>query len=77
MFARDFWKQLLERALKSAAQFALIALGATTWTDVGDAVATGPAVGLAALFGFVLSALTSVASAPFGDEDSKGTPSLV
>lgn len=74
MFSKDFWLRTLERALKSAAQFGLIAWGATVWTAVGEVVTTASAVGLAVLFGFGLSVLTSVASIGVGD---KGTPSLV
>lgn len=74
MFSKDFWLRTLERALKSAAQFALIAWGATVFTSIGDVMAVGTAVGFAALFGFGLSALTSIASIGIGD---KGTPSLV
>jgi hypothetical protein len=69
-----FATETLERAVKSAAQFALIAWGSVVFTSVGDVIGVGQAVGLAALFGFGLSVLTSIASAPFGD---KGTPSLV
>jgi hypothetical protein len=69
-----FGREALERAVKSAAQFALIAWGSVVFTDVGEVIGTAQAVGLAALFGFGLSILTSIASAPFGD---KGTPSLV
>lgn len=74
MFKREFWLRTLERAIKSAAQFGLIAWGATVWTAVGEAVTTASAVGFALLFGFGLSVLTSIASEPFGE---KGSPSLI
>jgi hypothetical protein len=69
-----FARESLERAVKSAAQFALIAWGTVMFTDVGQVMSVGQATALAAVFGFGLSVLTSIASAPFGD---KGTPSLV
>jgi hypothetical protein len=74
MFSKDFWLRTLERAIKSAAQFGLIAWGATVFTTVGSVITTSSAVGLALLFGFGLSVLTSLASEPFGD---KGSPSLI
>jgi len=74
MFTSYFWKGALERAGKTAAQFALGALGATVFTDVGEVVGTGQAVGFAALFGAVASILTSIASVDVGD---RGTPSIV
>ena len=74
MFTSRFWKGALERAGKTAAQFALGALGATVFTSVGEVVGTGQAVGFAALFGAIASLLTSVASIDVGD---KGTPSLI
>jgi Putative lactococcus lactis phage r1t holin len=74
MFTKDFWLRTLERAIKSAAQFGLIAWGATVFTAIGDVMAVGTAVGFALLFGFGLSVLTSVASIGLGDV---GTPSLI
>jgi hypothetical protein len=67
-----FVRETLERALKSAAQAAILVIGAdrldafsTDWTTVA-----GFAVG-----GFVLSVLTSLASKPLGPDD--GSPSVV
>lgn len=74
MWTRQFWIDTAERAVKSAAQFGLLAWGATAFTAVGDVVPVAQATGLAMLFGAGLSALTSLASEPFGE---KGTPSLV
>ncbi len=74
MWTAKFWKKTAERAGKTAAQFALGALGATVFTSVGEVVGTGQAVGFAALFGAIASVLTSVASIDIGD---KGSPSLV
>ena len=72
MFAWTFWRDLIERAVKSSAQAVL--LGYTLGEgfnafDVDWGLAGGFAVG-----GLVYSALTSIASAPFG---SNGNASLV
>ena len=71
MFTADFWKRAAERAVKTAAQSAILVWGGdqvnaftANWGDVAGF----------ALGGAVLSLLTSLASAPFGD---KGKPSLV
>ena len=70
MFTLYFWRDAFERAVKSAAQVALLVLGAdqvniisVDWLTVGGFAAGG----------VVLSLLTSVASAGVGDR----TPSLV
>lgn len=73
MWTAGFWKEVAERSLKTAAQFVLGAWG------IGDGIynalemdwqlAAGAAVG-----GAVISLLTSIASAQFGDNSS---PSLV
>lgn len=71
-FTRPFWLLVLERALKTAAQSAVLA-----WTGTTIAVyewTTWSVVGAAALAGFALSVLTSIASAPVGNVAS---PSLV
>lgn len=65
-FDRTFAIATAERAAKTAAQSGLLALGATTWTDVDQVMSTMQAVGLAMTFGAILSVLTSLASAPFG-----------
>jgi uncharacterized membrane protein len=74
MFTTRFWQATAERAVKTAAQFGLTAWGAVTFTKVGEVVNTGIALGLALLFGAVLSVLTSLASINVG---VKGTPSLL
>lgn len=74
MFTKQFWLETLERAIKSAAQFGLVAWGATVFTAVGDVITTAQGVGFAMLFGLGLSVLTSVASIAIGP---KGSPSLV
>lgn len=71
MWTSIFWKQALERALKSAAQ-ALLGLWAGDMFNVWNTdlkLALGVAVGAA-----VLSILTSIVSLPVGPSDS---PSLV
>lgn len=68
--SRLFWVESLERAVKSAAQGALLAVGA----DQLDVLALDWSV-LAGFAGgaFLLSALTSLASGTIGDD----SPSLV
>jgi hypothetical protein len=75
----SFWKETLERALKSSAQFVIFYLvGANTPTDspinfFDAAFGWGDLLGFAAS-GLILSVLTSIVSAPIGPG---GTPSLV
>lgn len=70
---RKFWTEALERALKSAAQAALVAMGQDALeADVFQA--TAGTVGAAALTFAVVSLLTSLASAKIGPDNS---PSLV
>lgn len=73
IWTKHFWKDALERAVKTAAQSAIIAWG------VGEQLlnlftADILLIGQFAVSGAVLSLLTSVASAPFSD---RGTASLV
>jgi hypothetical protein len=66
-----FWRQALERAVKTAAQFLLVFAGADAFSILEvDLVAAGGF----ALAGAAVSILTSVASAPFS---APNTPSLV
>lgn len=74
MFTRRFWEDATERAAKSAAQFGIFAWGTTAFTAVGEVVTVAQGTALSMLFGAGLSYLTSLASAPLGDE---GTASLV
>lgn len=69
--SKRFWAQLTERAVKSAAQGGILALGAdqVNVLDLDWSVFAGFAAGAA-----LLSALTSLASGGFGNDDS---PSLV
>lgn len=71
MWTVGFYKGLVERAVKTAAQAAVafFVVGETGVADVDWATVGGVAVVAA-----IASALTSLASAPFGPE---GTPSLV
>ena len=68
---KEFLTGATERALKTAGQFGAVALGGNAfnaWTiDVRELSGI-------MLSGLLISYLTSLASAPFGD---KGTPSLV
>lgn len=66
MFTRQFWPKAFERAVKSAAQAALLVLGAdqinamqANWGDVGGF----------ALGGAVLSLLTSLVTSGVGPDD--------
>jgi len=70
MWTRAFWLQVIERSIKTFAQSAaaLLTADGLGLLDV-DWAAVGSVSGMAAL----VSALTSLGSAPFGD----GTPSLV
>jgi len=70
----EFWKDATERAVKTAAQFGAYSLGVTAWTNVGEVVQTGQAVGFSMLFGAGLSYLTSLLSLNLGDS---GTASAV
>jgi hypothetical protein len=71
MWTISFWKQAVERAVKTAAQAgaAFFVVGTTGVADV-DWATVGGIAGAAA----VASVLTSLASAPFGQENS---PSVV
>lgn len=71
MFTRLFWKDVAERAVKTAAQFTLVGLGgnftsvwSADWRQIAGAAAAGA----------VTSVLTSLASERFGPS---GTPSVV
>lgn len=73
MFTASFWKQAIERAVKTAAQVSVVFLGGSQvaldlWT-IDPAKLAGIAAG-----GFVLSILTSVGSEPFGPTED---PSIV
>ena len=67
MFSKSFLKDAMERAVKSAAQFAVVAFGADTVNVISvDLLGVVGAAGA----GFVISFLTSVASSRVGDSDT-------
>jgi hypothetical protein len=68
MLTKQYWLDVFERAIKTAAQTAVVAIGAAAGFDLFTA--DWRTVGGAAAGGFVLSVLTSLGSAPFGDQSS-------
>lgn len=72
MFTVQFWKETLERAVKSFAQAIILVTGLGEGLNLFS-VDFGLALGFGG-GGALLSVLTSLASAPFGQG---GTPSLV
>jgi hypothetical protein len=69
-YGRNFWRQAVERAVKTAAQAALLTVPA----DVANVVHQSPGLILSALAGgALLSLLTSVATAPVGPKDTPST----
>lgn len=71
MFEWSFWRQALERAIKSAAQAVVLGLGLAEGLDLFTL--DWALVGGLALGGAFLSVLTSVISAPFGEQGSPST----
>jgi hypothetical protein len=72
MWTKEFWSQATERAIKTFAQSAILALGASEGFNLFK-LDWHNLVGFA-LGGMLLSFLTSLASGPIGP---KGSPSLV
>ena len=66
MFTKHFWQSAVERAVKTAAQFGIAAVGATL-TNLFELNVYGLFGAMGA--GFVLSLLTSVASTRVGDPE--------
>lgn len=71
MFTTEFWLALLERALRTAAQAAIVAIIGTGVMAAQDAQVNAftvdwAAVGGFALGGFILSALFSIVAGTFG-----------
>jgi hypothetical protein len=70
IFTPRFWVETAERAIKTAAQSAMLAFGASDAFGVDlFALAIGPIFGFA-MGGALLSVLTSIASAQIGDRAS-------
>ena len=71
MLSKQYWARVIERAVKTAAQSALLAIGAdqVNALQLNFAMVGGFAAG-----GFLLSLLTSLGSAAVGDSED---PSLV
>jgi hypothetical protein len=72
MFTKTFWTQTIERAIKSAVQMALLMTAGAEGFELFTLDPTRLALG--ALGAAILSILTSIGSAPFGNPAS---PSLV
>lgn len=68
MFTWNFWREALERAVKSAAQAPLVFLSVAKITDAFKA--DWQMVAGAALFGFIYSVLTSLATMKIGADES-------
>lgn len=67
MFTRKFWKKATERAVKTAGQAAILALGGAASLDALHA--DWETVGSFALGGAILSYLTSVITGPIGPDN--------
>lgn len=72
MITSRFWRETFERAVKTAAQSAILVLGVDQLDAFAADWATVAGFGLG---GFVLSLLTSIASHRIGPDD--GSPSVV
>jgi Putative lactococcus lactis phage r1t holin len=72
MFTVIFWRDAIERAIKTAAQALILSAGAGAGFDLYHFDFKAGAISVVG--GIVLSLLTSIASLPFGQP---GTPSLV
>jgi len=73
VLSKQYWIDVFERAVKTAAQTAVVAIGAAAGFDLFTA--DWRTVGGAAAGGFVLSVLTSLGSVPFGDRSSASVAS--
>lgn len=65
-YGRNFWRQAVERAIKTAAQALALALGgdAANWINLDAG-----RIAVAIAGGFILSMATSIATAPVGQPD--------
>jgi len=70
-YGRNFWRQAGERAVKTAAQAVAGLLLADQPFDIAQAN-LGRGIGVA-IGGFVLSIVTSIATAPVGPKDTPST----
>lgn len=76
-YGRNFWRQAFERAVKTAAQAGVLALGADAG-NVLPGVIHRPSILLYAIGGgFLVSLVTSVATAPVGPSDTPSTVATV
>jgi len=67
MWSKEFWKDAIERAVKTAAQAALASIGAVSWAN-GGVTWGSTLIGLG--IGVGLSFLTSILSSLVGDSRS-------
>jgi hypothetical protein len=71
MWTRSFWIRTADRAIKSFAQGVLFVFGASQVGEVADAFTFDLTAALSGGLGMaVLSLLTSIVSAPFGETES-------
>jgi hypothetical protein len=76
-FGRNFWRQAVERAIKTAAQAGVLALGADAANKI-PSIVDSPGVMLYALAGgFLASLLTSIATAGVGQKDDPSAVATV
>lgn len=67
MFTRIFWRDTIERAISTAAQFLLAGIGG----QAADKLVGGwEVLAAAAATGFALTVIKSLAAASFGDKES-------
>jgi hypothetical protein len=67
MYSKIFWADAFERAVATAAQVLLVALGGQSFDKVADGLQV---LALAALGGFALSIIKSLAASKIGDHSS-------
>lgn len=74
LFTAEFWLDAVDRAIRTAAQSLATTLGGDAFNlwEVDSRAVLGVALGSSAF-----SILTSIIAIPFGQEEAKGTASLV